>query len=89
MTLQFFYQLKFQRQRNREDKPKSVHLHDALSTSDAIVLTKGGLGKGKGEDNCRQHLHLDWTNRGVRCYSYMEQVTTYVLKDPTCVSGED
>ena len=41
-----------------------MHLHNALSTSDAIVLTKGGLGKGEGEDNCREHFHSEWTNRG-------------------------
>ena len=82
--------LNFQRQRKADDKPKSMHLHNALSTSDAIVLTKDDLDSGEGEDHyCREHLHSDWTDRGGTVNSYMEQVTTHVLKDPTCVSVED
>ena len=82
--------LNFQQQRKADYKPKSMHLHNALSTSDAIVLTKDDLGSGEGEDHyCREHLHSNWTDRGGTVNFYMEQVTTYVLKDPTCVSVED
>ena len=41
-----------------------MHLHDALPTSDVIILAKGSCCKGEGEDNCREHLHSEWTDRG-------------------------
>ena len=66
-----------------------MHLHNALSTSDAIVLTKDDLGSGEGEDHyCREHLHLDWTDLGGKVNSYMEQVTSMFSRTQHAYQGK-
>ena len=69
-----------------DHKPKSVHLHHALSTSDAIILAENGC-KSKGENSDGEHLNWHWADGQGKLKSYMRRI--HVLKDPACLSVDD